>query len=40
VPEDKLKEIENFVNNVIEKNCAMILDEIKKSEAELDKTIV
>lgn len=39
VPEDKLKEIENYVNNVIEKNCDMILDEIKKSEAESDKTI-
>jgi len=40
VPEEKLKEIENFVNSVIEKNCAMILEEIKKSEAENDKTIV
>ncbi len=39
VSPEKLKEIEDFVNNVIEKNCAMILDEIKKSEAESDKTI-
>lgn len=39
VPEEKLREIENYVNDVIWKNCSMLLEEIKKIEAEQDKSI-
>jgi alanyl-tRNA synthetase len=34
-----LKKVEDFVNEIITKNCEMILEEIKKSDAEQDPTI-
>ncbi len=34
-----LKKVEDYVNDIITKNCTMILEEIKKVDAEQDKTI-
>ncbi len=39
VPTEILKKVEDYVNDIISKNCTMILEEIKKVDAEQDKTI-
>lgn len=39
VPDEILKKVEDYVNEVIWKKCEMLLEEINKSEAEKDPTI-